>query len=182
MRSEEEVEEFFDQSSDAAPQKVETVTHQDLQGTYSDSYGNLVRVYCTDAFTMRLIATLSRPPRQDIHLKLRPLAKGGWQCGDAVLDKVHESGAELHWAFPRGEVSTWRRQEDHGARMYQAQQQSMMMPWVMPGSSSAAPLPLQANALHHMQAILVPLTFMVAHPPVQRHRTRMGIRRPFAPP
>ena len=39
--------------------------------------GNMVTVTSTDAFEVRLEATLSRPPRADIHLGVKPVMLGG---------------------------------------------------------------------------------------------------------
>jgi len=80
-----------------------------MLGNWEDTYGNSVSVYSTDAYSMRPAATLSRPPRPDIHLPLRPAEGGGWHCGGAVLDPASSSYKKLHWVFPDGSVSVWTR-------------------------------------------------------------------------
>lgn len=84
---------------------------KDLLGNWTDSRGNTVTVYSIDAFEMRLMATLSRPPRPDINLYLRPVLEGsgGWQCGDGCLDLSASSRDSVVWAFPDGNTSTWKR-------------------------------------------------------------------------
>mmetsp|Transcript_61187 Transcript_61187/g.137876 ORF Transcript_61187/g.137876 Transcript_61187/m.137876 type:complete len:201 (-) Transcript_61187:107-709(-) len=81
---------------------------EDFMGKWRDTYGNTVCVYSTDAFESRPMATLSRAPRPDIHLKLIP-RDGTWQCGDAVLDTSRCSDTSVAWLFPNGKVSVWTR-------------------------------------------------------------------------
>lgn len=82
----------------------------DLLGSWADSLGNAVHVFSTDAYEMRLMATLTRPPRPDIHLCIRPtVAGGGWQCGNSILDPVWTSDKQLHWVTVDGRVSVWVR-------------------------------------------------------------------------
>jgi len=57
-----------------------------LLGSWTDSKGNSVMVFSVDAYEVRLMATLSPHPRQDVNLKLRQLPDGGWACGNAILD------------------------------------------------------------------------------------------------
>jgi len=80
-------------------------------GKWEDSYGNAVCVYSTDAFETRPMATLSRAPRPDIHLKLVP-REDGWHCGDARLDIARSSETQVCWVFPNGRISVWRRWQD----------------------------------------------------------------------
>jgi len=83
---------------------------KDLLGGWADSLGNAVHVFSTDAYEMRLMATLARPPRPDIHLCIRPVvAGGGWQCGNSILDPVWTSEKQLHWVTVDGRVSVWVR-------------------------------------------------------------------------
>mmetsp|Transcript_56701 Transcript_56701/g.88236 ORF Transcript_56701/g.88236 Transcript_56701/m.88236 type:complete len:181 (+) Transcript_56701:65-607(+) len=85
----------------------------DLLGSWADSLGNAVHVFSSDAYEMRLSATLSRPPRPDIHLALRQCnLGGGWQCGNSVLDPVWTSDKQLHWVTVDGRVSVWVRLHD----------------------------------------------------------------------
>jgi len=87
----------------------------ELLGDWIDSYGNDVSVCAIDAYGVQLSATLSQPPRPDIHLKLRPLKEsGGWQCGKATLDAMMSQSSqqvELFWCFPGGAVSIWKRKK-----------------------------------------------------------------------
>lgn len=97
-----------DESATARPSKE--FSPESIMGTWTDSFGNKVSVYATDAFAGRLVATLSKPPRGDIHLKLKPVSLGGgWHCGDAYLDPMGSSSTQLFWAFPNGRVSIWTR-------------------------------------------------------------------------
>eukprot|EP00403_Amphidinium_massartii_P037223 CAMPEP_0178451912 /NCGR_PEP_ID=MMETSP0689_2-20121128/43949_1 /TAXON_ID=160604 /ORGANISM="Amphidinium massartii, Strain CS-259" /LENGTH=234 /DNA_ID=CAMNT_0020077553 /DNA_START=63 /DNA_END=764 /DNA_ORIENTATION=+ len=88
------------------------ITPQDLYGNWTDSFGNTVCVYSCDAFTTRLVATLSKPPRRDINLPLTPLGDGeGWLCGRGVMDFSRTSiqDGKLCWAFPDGKCSMWTK-------------------------------------------------------------------------
>jgi len=87
-----------------------------LLGHWVDSQGNAVHVLSTDAYDVRLAATLSRPPRPDINLSVKPVViGGGWQCGHSLLDPVWSSETQLHWVAMDGRVSVWvRPQEDLG--------------------------------------------------------------------
>mmetsp|Transcript_83763 Transcript_83763/g.260143 ORF Transcript_83763/g.260143 Transcript_83763/m.260143 type:complete len:142 (+) Transcript_83763:565-990(+) len=80
-------------------------------GKWEDSYGNAVCVYSTDAFETHPMATLSRAPRPDIHLKLVP-REDGWHCGHAILDVARCSETQVCWVFPNGHVSLWTRWPD----------------------------------------------------------------------
>eukprot|EP00913_Durusdinium_trenchii_P035580 g33296.t1 len=84
---------------------------QDLLGAWADSLGNAVYVSSADASQSKLEAVLAKPPRQDIHLSMRPL-DGGWQCGNARLDLSWSSTSKLHWVTADGRVSVWVRLED----------------------------------------------------------------------
>mmetsp|Transcript_66765 Transcript_66765/g.175036 ORF Transcript_66765/g.175036 Transcript_66765/m.175036 type:complete len:152 (+) Transcript_66765:67-522(+) len=79
-----------------------------LYGNWTDSYGNTVCVYSTDAFDANLIATLSRPPRHDINLHIKKTEFGcGWHCGDGAL--VSHSATQLWWVFQDGNFSVWTK-------------------------------------------------------------------------
>ena len=79
-----------------------------LCGTWTDSYGNTVNVYSTDAYQMRLCAMLVKHGRRDINLPLLPSAGGcGWHCGGGTM--VASSDSQVWWAFPTGSVSVWTR-------------------------------------------------------------------------
>jgi len=82
-----------------------------LMGRWVDSYGNRVSVYSTDAYEMRPMATLMKESQPDVHLRLVP-AKGGWRCGEAVLDIQHSSASQVRWVFPDGRESFWSRWQD----------------------------------------------------------------------
>jgi len=82
-------------------------------GHWVDSQGNSVHVLSTDAFSVNLVATLSRPPRPDIHLAIKPVVLGGgWQCGHSLLDPVWTSEEQLHWVAMDGRVSVWVRPQE----------------------------------------------------------------------
>mmetsp|Transcript_95116 Transcript_95116/g.193469 ORF Transcript_95116/g.193469 Transcript_95116/m.193469 type:complete len:111 (-) Transcript_95116:69-401(-) len=80
-----------------------------LLGTWADSLGNAVSVFSIDAYQVRLMATLSQPPRPDIHLKIFPAAAGGWICGNAMLDPSWSTESQLHWLTIDGRISVWVR-------------------------------------------------------------------------
>lgn len=92
-----------------------------LLGHWVDSQGNSVHVFSTDAFDVKLVATLSKPPRADIHLSVKPVVLGaGWQCGHSLLDPIWTSPAQLHWVAVDGRVSVWVRpgeQPEEGAKV-----------------------------------------------------------------
>jgi len=86
---------------------------ENLLGHWVDSQGNAVHVLSTDAYDVRLEATLSRPPRADIHLSVKPVMLGaGWQCGHSLLDPVWTSPSQLHWVAMDGRVSVWVRPQE----------------------------------------------------------------------
>uniref|UniRef100_A0A7S2MCY3 Uncharacterized protein n=1 Tax=Alexandrium andersonii TaxID=327968 RepID=A0A7S2MCY3_9DINO len=100
----------------AAPDAT-TVAPKSFLGNWTDSYGNSVTVRATNPLGLQLVATLSRPPRPDIHLKFRPVETGaGWLCGEATLDATlgpaGSEPTELFWCFPTGDVSVWVRVEE----------------------------------------------------------------------
>jgi len=83
---------------------------EQLLGHWADSLGNAVHVFSVDAYQVRLMATLSQPPRPDIHLTLRPYY-GGWICGNAALDPTWSSKTQLHWITADGRLSVWVRSQ-----------------------------------------------------------------------
>lgn len=80
-----------------------------LLGNWADSLGNAVLVCSVDAYQVRLMATLSQPPRPDIHLKIQPVPGGGWVCGNAMLDPAWSTETQLHWLTADGRISVWVR-------------------------------------------------------------------------
>jgi len=57
-----------------------------LRGIWLDSRGHTVTVYSTDAFSMRLKATLAKADGHETHLPIRPTSRGcRWQCGSSFL-------------------------------------------------------------------------------------------------
>lgn len=93
----------------ASQMRFPDVPAAQLLGLWADSLGNAVSVAQCDAYQLKLIATLSQPPRKDIHLTVRPTADGGWNCGNAILDAVWSSSNQLHWHAADGRVSVWVR-------------------------------------------------------------------------
>mmetsp|Transcript_40062 Transcript_40062/g.85847 ORF Transcript_40062/g.85847 Transcript_40062/m.85847 type:complete len:277 (-) Transcript_40062:281-1111(-) len=86
------------------------VQESSFYGNWTDSFGNAVCVYSTDAFTSQLVASLSKPPRPDINLQIRRAEGGsGWMCGKAYLSFVDDALSTLHWTFPNGVTSAWCR-------------------------------------------------------------------------
>lgn len=82
-------------------------------GHWVDSQGNTVHVLSTDAYDGKLVATLSRPPRPDIHLVIKPVVLGGgWQCGHSLLDPLWTSEKQMHWVAMDGRVSVWVRVQE----------------------------------------------------------------------
>mmetsp|Transcript_54170 Transcript_54170/g.118659 ORF Transcript_54170/g.118659 Transcript_54170/m.118659 type:complete len:169 (+) Transcript_54170:49-555(+) len=102
-----------------APPPMDALAPEDLLGVWTDSHGNAVSVYSTDAYKMSFVATLSRPPRRDIHLTLRRVSDGaGWCCGDALLGHFDSFFEQLSWVFPNGMVSLWiRKLQEAGAEV-----------------------------------------------------------------
>lgn len=84
-------------------------TAADLIGVWADSLGNKVSVESYDAYSAKLVATLSKPPRKDITLTVRPGPDGGWTCGNAKLDRVGNTLDEIAWPAADGRVSVWIR-------------------------------------------------------------------------
>lgn len=82
---------------------------EDLLGHWADSLGNAVLVFSTDAYEVKMMATLSQPPKRDVHLKLRPVPGGGWVCGNAWLDLTWSTKTQLHWLTTDGRISVWVR-------------------------------------------------------------------------
>mmetsp|Transcript_48650 Transcript_48650/g.89679 ORF Transcript_48650/g.89679 Transcript_48650/m.89679 type:complete len:269 (-) Transcript_48650:191-997(-) len=92
------------------------ISPEALLGQWVDSLGNVIMVMSIDAFDARLVATLSRPPRPDIHLNFKPITLGaGWQCGHSVLDPNWSSPKQLHWVTGDGRISVWVRPEEGAA-------------------------------------------------------------------
>mmetsp|Transcript_146170 Transcript_146170/g.468831 ORF Transcript_146170/g.468831 Transcript_146170/m.468831 type:complete len:208 (+) Transcript_146170:110-733(+) len=92
---------------------AQQVSAATFYGNWTDSFGNVVCVYSTDAYKTNLVASLSKPPRADINLQIRPIGGGsGWLCGNAVLSYVAQDANELCWSFNSGETSTWSRRPD----------------------------------------------------------------------
>lgn len=86
------------------------MSHEHLLGRWVDSSGNVINVLFTDAFRTNLVALLSKPPRPDIHLNVKPVTMGaGWQCGHSVLEPTWTTPAQLFWVTMDGEVSVWVR-------------------------------------------------------------------------
>lgn len=82
-------------------------------GDWADSLGNRVNVFSADAYQMKLMVTLSNPPRKDIHLQIWPVEfGGGWMCGNSILEPFWSSETELHWVTKDGRVSVWVRPQD----------------------------------------------------------------------
>jgi len=80
---------------------------KDLCGMWTDSFGNNVCVYSVDAYSANLVATMSNSCR-DFNLPMHRMQNGrGWKCGGATLES--SSIHELHWKFPYGRTSVWKR-------------------------------------------------------------------------
>mmetsp|Transcript_87436 Transcript_87436/g.270725 ORF Transcript_87436/g.270725 Transcript_87436/m.270725 type:complete len:217 (+) Transcript_87436:230-880(+) len=82
---------------------------QDFLGNWVDMQGNSVLVYSTDAWELRLLAAMSRPPRPDLCLSIRWAPSGGWLCGNYTLDPSASSAEQLHWLSQDGRSSVWTR-------------------------------------------------------------------------
>jgi len=83
------------------------IAAQDILGSWADSLGNAILVSSEDAYELRLFATLSRPPRKDHRLTIRPVPGGGWICGNAMLDPSWSTPKRLHWITLDGRISVW---------------------------------------------------------------------------
>mmetsp|Transcript_21785 Transcript_21785/g.49588 ORF Transcript_21785/g.49588 Transcript_21785/m.49588 type:complete len:177 (+) Transcript_21785:54-584(+) len=117
----------------APTEELGAITAKDIYGNWTDSFGNTVCVYSMDAFTTRLVATLSKPPRRDINLPLRPL-QDGWLCGRGVLDHSRSCAEDgtLCWVFPDGSFSTWSRMQSISATAVSAVPMPMLPVAQMP--------------------------------------------------
>eukprot|EP00931_Biecheleriopsis_adriatica_P103792 TRINITY_DN78589_c0_g1_i1.p1 TRINITY_DN78589_c0_g1~~TRINITY_DN78589_c0_g1_i1.p1 ORF type:complete len:306 (+),score=71.19 TRINITY_DN78589_c0_g1_i1:71-988(+) len=81
-----------------------------LMGKWIDSQGYAVHVLSTDAYDVRLLATLSKPGVPDKFLSLKPIRlRGGWQCGHSILDSTWSTAAQIHWIAADGRVTVWVR-------------------------------------------------------------------------
>jgi len=114
------------------------LTTETFLGTWVDSLGNLVSVYNTDAFETKLMATLSRAPRADIHLALRRVATSGWRCGNAVLDPLWSTDRQLHWLSENGRVSVWVKADDVKPSTSQAKGQAKGQTKGQPSAAATA--------------------------------------------
>lgn len=82
---------------------------EELLGKWIDMRGNSVNVYNADAYELRLMASVSRYPREDLQLAIRQLPDQGWHCGNASLDNSISTLEQLHWISPNGNHSVWLR-------------------------------------------------------------------------
>mmetsp|Transcript_137100 Transcript_137100/g.324805 ORF Transcript_137100/g.324805 Transcript_137100/m.324805 type:complete len:185 (+) Transcript_137100:62-616(+) len=115
-----------EEGADASQRQVWPMPVQDVQapplvffgpdmfkGRWLDSLGNKVFVCFEDELATTLVAHLTKPPRPDLKLSMRPVPRGGgWQCGNAVLDPSSEWPEKLCWVTADGRVSTWARWPD----------------------------------------------------------------------
>ncbi|CAE7424282.1 unnamed protein product [Symbiodinium sp. CCMP2456] len=86
------------------------VSAEVLLGRWVDSQGHSIHVLSTDAFNVRLLATLRKAMCPDKHLALKPIRLGGgWQCGHSILDPSWSTSAQLHWVAGDGHVTVWVR-------------------------------------------------------------------------
>lgn len=89
---------------------------ESLSGAWIDSQGSTVQVVSTDAYNVRLLATMSRPGRPDMFLSVKPIRMGaGWQCGHYILDENWSTRSQLHWVAGDGRVSVWVRPQERPA-------------------------------------------------------------------
>ncbi|CAE7210567.1 unnamed protein product [Symbiodinium pilosum] len=96
--------------STASSEHKETLTFEDLRGTWVDADGNNVHVAEASNFGVfgQLVATITRPPLRQLRLELwQPEGSFQWRCGSAVLSA--HANEQLIWRFPGGKVSTWLR-------------------------------------------------------------------------
>lgn len=89
---------------------------ENLFGAWVDSQGSTVQVVSTDAYNVRVLATMSRPGRPDMFLAVKPIRMGaGWQCGHYILDESWSTKSQLHWVAGDGRVSVWVRPQERPA-------------------------------------------------------------------
>lgn len=83
---------------------------ESLLGKWVDSQGHSIHVLSTDAYSVRLLATMSKAMLPDKHLALKPVRLGaGWQCGHSILDPSWSTPSQLHWVAGDGRVTVWVR-------------------------------------------------------------------------
>mmetsp|Transcript_56573 Transcript_56573/g.101430 ORF Transcript_56573/g.101430 Transcript_56573/m.101430 type:complete len:245 (-) Transcript_56573:196-930(-) len=87
----------------------EPLMPEDFLGNWVDTSGNSVHIYSVDAYDVRLVATLSRYPRNDVHLNIRQVMPGAWVCGNSALSAEMSSPLQLVWQGADGRISTWTR-------------------------------------------------------------------------
>mgnify|MGYP002803616764 CR=1 FL=1 len=86
------------------------MSSESLLGKWVDSQGHSIHVLSTDAYYVRLLATLSKAMQPDKHLALKPVRLGaGWQCGHSILDPSWSTSTQLHWVAGDGRVTVWVR-------------------------------------------------------------------------
>ncbi|CAE7762675.1 trxA [Symbiodinium sp. CCMP2592] len=66
------------------PSLPSAISEEDLLGVWADSLGNAVYVSAGTSSQPKLEAVLAKPPRDDIHLSMRPDEGSGWICGNAT--------------------------------------------------------------------------------------------------
>lgn len=95
---------------DEAVKGEEFMCSESLLGKWVDSQGHSIHVLSTDAYNVRLLATLSKTMCPDKHLALKPVRLGaGWQCGHSILDPSWSTSSQLHWVAGDGRVTVWVR-------------------------------------------------------------------------
>lgn len=90
--------------------QYESLSPEDFLGNWVDSHGNSVSVYSSDAWQVRLTATIARPQTgRDSNLSIRMTEDGSWTCGNSWLDTSTSSSEQLHWVATDGRRSVWAR-------------------------------------------------------------------------
>lgn len=87
----------------------EPLSPEDFLGNWIDISGNSVHIYSVDAYDVRLVATISRYPRNDVHLNIRQVMPGTWVCGNSTLNAEMSSFLQLVWQGNDGRSSSWTR-------------------------------------------------------------------------
>lgn len=82
---------------------------EDFLGNWVDSHGNSVLVYSADAWEVVLTATISRPNKNDITLRVRLNEDASWTCGNSWLDCSQSSPEQICWVAADQRRSVWTR-------------------------------------------------------------------------
>jgi len=119
----------------------DSVSADDLLGTWVDSAWNTVVVEWDDKAQTQLLATLYQAPRS-VHFTLWQAPGGGaWYCGEAKLDMANTWSEFMTWTFPDGRIAQWYWQPPPESISY-----VFMQPVAIPTSAFSPQEPVKREA------------------------------------